>query len=90
MAEKPAEPAKSLNLRLPPELFRVLDVARLATGHKSMQAFLSEVVTRAADQYSGEPEIQAMLQNIGEYQARQEGKLQRIERSSRRAGQSKS
>lgn len=57
----------------------MLEVARLASGAKSMQAFLSEVVERAAEQYAGEPEIQAMLLNISEYQARREGKFKRIE-----------
>ena len=91
MAQKPADPQKPrpVNLRLPPELFRVLDVARLASGHKSMQSFLSEVVAKAAHEYSDQPEIQAILQSMGEYQARQDGKLQRIEQASRRTGRSK-
>lgn len=87
MAQKPAEPSKSrpVNLRLPPELFRVLDVARLASGHKSMQSFLSEVVGRAAERYANEPEIQAMLQNIEEYQARSDGKLKHIKGGAKKA-----
>lgn len=58
---------------------RVLEIARLASGAKSMQAFLSEVIGEAAQRYAKQPEIQAMLQNIEEYQARREGKLKRIE-----------
>jgi hypothetical protein len=68
-------------VRLPEELYRVLEVARIATGAKSMQAFVSEVVERAVREYADEPEIRAMLQSIGEYQARRDGKLQRMERS---------
>lgn len=91
MAQKPADPQKPrpVNLRLPAELFKVLDVARLASGHKSMQSFLSEVVTAAAEGYSDEPEIQMILQKMSEYQARKEGKLQSIEKAPRKAGRSK-
>ena len=81
MAQKPSP--KQVPLRLPEELVRVLEVARLATGAKSMQAFLSEVVTKAAEKYANEPEIKAMLQSIEEYQARSDGKLKRIEGGAR-------
>lgn len=75
---------RQVPVRLPEELFRVLEVARLANGAKSMQAFLSEIAERAAEEFAGEPEIKAMLQNISEYQARREGKLKRIEASPKR------
>lgn len=81
MAQKPSP--KQVPLRLPEELVRVLEVARLATGAKSMQAFLSEVVAKAAEKYASEPEIKAMLQSIEEYQARGDGKLKRIEGGAR-------
>jgi hypothetical protein len=83
-SDQPSKP-RQVPVRLPEELFRVLEVARLANGAKSMQAFLSEVVERAAEKYAGEPEIQAMLQSIGEYQARRDGKLKRIEGGAKKA-----
>ncbi|HVM34108.1 MAG TPA: hypothetical protein VM784_02070 [Actinomycetota bacterium] len=83
MGQKPAP--KQVPLRLPEELVRVLEVARLATGAKSMQAFLSEVVAKAADNYAREPEIKAMLQSIEEFQARSDGKLKRIEGGAKKA-----
>lgn len=87
---QPQPKPRQVPVRLPEELLRVLEVARLASGAKSMQAFLSEVVERAAHQYASEPEIQAMLQSISEYQARHDGKLQRIERPSKKARSPKS
>lgn len=83
-SDPPPKP-RQVPIRLPEELFRVLEVARMASGAKSMQAFLSDVVERAAEQYAGEPEIQAMLQSISEYQARRDGKLKRIEGGAKKA-----
>lgn len=54
-----------------------------------MQSFLSEVVTAAAEGYSDEPEIKVILEKMSEYQARKEGKLQSIDKASRKASRSK-
>jgi hypothetical protein len=64
---------------------RVLEVARLASGAKSMQAFLSDVVGGAAERYANQPEIRAILQSIEEYPARRDGKLKRIEGDAKKA-----
>jgi hypothetical protein len=79
LAEMAGNPKpRQVPLRLPEELIRVLEVARLASGAKSMQAFLSEVVSQAAKRYANEPEIKAALRSIEEYQARSDGKLKRL------------
>jgi hypothetical protein len=83
MAQTPKP--RQVPLRLPEELIRVLEVARLASGAKSMQAFLSDVVGEAAKRYANEPEIRAMLRSIEEYQARGDGKLKRIEGGAEKA-----
>jgi hypothetical protein len=79
MPKNPPAP-RQVPIRLPDELIRVLEVARLAHGAKSMQAFLSDLVGKAAEGFADEPEIKAMLQNIEEYQARRDGRLKRIDR----------
>lgn len=76
---------RQVPIRLPDELVHVLEVARIASGAKSMQAFLSDVLEKAAERYANEPEIKAMLENIEEYQARRDGKLKRIEGAPKKA-----
>ena len=74
----PDSASRQVPLRLTEDVVRILEVARLATGAKSMQAFLSGLVGDAAERYAGEPEIQAILQSVEEYQARGSGKLRRL------------
>ena len=88
-SKKEPEKPRPVSLRLPPELFRLLDVARLATGHKSMQSFLAELVEQSAAEYLKKPEFQLVLQSLNEFEASEAGTLRWIDTPPKKPRQAK-
>ncbi len=76
---KPSEELRAISVRVPPEVWDVLDAARMVNRHRGMQELLRPVVEDAASQWEQIPEVREILRKIHEYQAREAGGLEHLE-----------
>ena len=70
---------RAVAVRVPDDVHAVLDVARAAYGHRSLQELLAPIVEAYAKSLAEKPQIQAMLRGRAELQAEAAGTLTMLE-----------
>jgi hypothetical protein len=75
---------RQILLRVPEDVYEILEAAKTVTRSRSMQALLGEELLKLAETFAKEPEVQSILRTIREYEARQSGRLKRIDTSRRK------
>lgn len=70
-------------VRVPDEVHDILDVARAAYGHRSLQELLAPVVEDYAQSLAEKPQIKAMLRSRAELQAEAAGDLATLKTAKR-------
>jgi hypothetical protein len=70
---------RPIAVRVPDDVHAVLDVARAAYGHRSLQELLAPVVEDFARSLAEKPKIRAMLRGRAELQAEAAGQLTSLE-----------
>ena len=73
------EELRAISVRVPPDVWDILDAARMVNRHRGMQDLLRPVVEDVARQWGQIPEVQEILRKIQEFQAREAGELERLE-----------
>jgi len=80
---------RAVAVRVPDDVHAVLDVARAAYGHRSLQELLAPVIEAYAKSLAAKPQIQVMLRSRAELQAEATGLLTNLDQvRSPRPGQS--
>lgn len=82
--KKPAKDARTIAIRVSPEVWQVLDAARTLRGHRGMQDLLLPVIEAEADQWRDLEEVRTILRSVREFQAREAGELERLPKERRR------
>jgi hypothetical protein len=70
---------RPIAVRVPDDVHAVLDVARAAYGHRSLQELLAPIVEAFAMSLAEKPQIKAMLRGRAELQAEAAGTLTSLE-----------
>lgn len=81
---KRREELRAVSVRVPPDVWDVLDAARMLNRHRGMQDLLRPVVEEAARHWAQIPEVQEILRKIQEFEARGAGELEHLEPRRRR------
>ena len=63
---------RAIAVRVPPEVWNVLDAARMVKGYRGLQDLLRPVLETEADRWSKVEEVKTILRSVKEYQAREE------------------